>query len=166
MEYSYITLYVYISISNTPTIVLVIYLYLKSKRIFHLSFMREFLIFHQLRFLSLLMRTNHNVKIHALAAITISIFQFQILDLLPHKMMTFDSMFDHLFDTPRFKFTIVHFHLSLHCNSLGNFFQLFCLIKGEITLMHQKSPPPNLTKKKVIGIMPLVNWCMLWSTSK
>ncbi len=74
MEYSYITLYVYISISNTPTIVLVIYLYLKSKRIFHLSFMREFLIFHQLRFLSLLMRTNHNVKIHALAAITISIF--------------------------------------------------------------------------------------------
>ncbi len=166
MEYSYITLYVYISISNTPTIVLVIYLYLKSKRIFHLSFMREFLIFHQLRFLSLLMRTNHNVKIYALAAITISIFQFQILDLLPHKMMTFDSMFDHLFVTPRFKFAIVHFCMSLDCNFLGIFFQLFCLIKGEITLMHQKFPPPNLTKKKVIEIMPLVNWCMSWSTSK
>jgi hypothetical protein len=63
MEHSYITLYIYISISNTPTIVLVIYLYLKSRRIFHLNLMKELLIFHQLRFLSLLMRTNHNVKI-------------------------------------------------------------------------------------------------------
>ncbi len=74
MEYSHITLYIYIYISNTPTVILIIYLYLKSKRIFHLSFMRELLIFHQLRFLSLLMRTNHNVKIHVLVAITISIF--------------------------------------------------------------------------------------------
>jgi hypothetical protein len=72
MEYSYITLYVYIF--NIPTIVLVIYLYLKSKSIFHLSLMKVILIFHQMRFLSFLMKTSHNVKIQALGVINIYIF--------------------------------------------------------------------------------------------